>query len=90
MNDNLQITRVEQARDEKGTGVYFTFAYPVTADNLDGYIVLDNAAYLAAMKKGTVDDPNAGLYVACMTAIAADINPYLNTTTTTTTTTQEA
>ena len=81
MADNLQITRVEKNRNGDGTSIYYTFAFPVTGDNLDGYVVLANGPYLDAMKKGTLEDPNAGLYIACMRALTADIAPYLVTTT---------
>lgn len=77
MNDNLQITRVEANRNGDGTGLYFTFAFPTSQNNLDGYVVLDNAEYLSAMQKGTLEDPNSGLYTACMVKIKADISKYL-------------
>lgn len=77
MADNLQITRVEKNRNGDGTSVYYTFAFPVTQDNMDGYVVLDNGTYLAAMREGTIEDPNMGLYSACMNKIVSDITPYL-------------
>ena len=77
MADNLQITRVEKNRNGDGTSVYYTFAFPVTQDNIDGYVVLDNGTYLAAMREGTIEDPNMGLYSACMNKIVSDITPYL-------------
>lgn len=93
MIDNLQITRTSPNPTGDGTNIYFTFAYPTSGDTINGNVNLSNAEFLSAMKVGTDDDPNTGLYKAVMQAVYKDVTPYLSdssSTTTTTTTTKEA
>lgn len=78
MIDNLQITRTSPNPTGNGTNIYFTFAYPTSGDTINGYVNLSNTEFLSAMKVGTDDDPNTGLYKAVMQSICKDVTPYLS------------